>query len=189
MGNELKDMALGMERKDKEQLKSTIDDLSSALEVDNKKARLPENIFKHSFLPSLNGDIPENDVALAKYVEYAGGPYKEVDIVNNRGEIVYTCPPLYNRSSGKEGSKIPYNELAGTYELKKARLPSEADNYMNNIAVGISNEISVEKTSNEYRWGKIFDRYTVNEDIPIVDGNKPSNVQNDKIDDDFIDYD
>lgn len=189
----LKQIAANMENQDMAELKSHIDDLDAVLnsEENTIKAKLPENVFSNTFLPSIAGETTNNDVMLMKYVEYAGGPYKEVDIVGRDGEVLYTCPPLYNRSenTAKTGN-IPYSEIAGTYELKKARLPAEADNYMNNVAGGIKQNVKIEENSNEFKWGKIIDKYKkpeINEDDLIVP-NLP-NTNTDKIDDDIIDYD
>ncbi len=188
---ELKEIAKSMETNEMKELATHIDDLASAFETEEnvRKAKLPEKVFEEFFLPNLNGDDENNGVALMKYVEYAGGPYNEVDIIDKDGSTLFTCPPLYNRSTGENKSNIPYSEIAGTYELKKARLAAEADNYMHSVAGGINDSITIEESSSEFKWNKIFDRYKENEitDENFITGTTPASTET--LSDDMIDYD
>ena len=177
-----------MENNDLKLLKESIDELDNALQTDEYilKAKMPEVIFKEAFLPTIAGKEIDNGVAIMKYIEYAGGPYREVDIIDRDGNTLFTCPPIYNRSINDVNKRMPYSQIAGTYELKKARLAMEANNYMENVAVGIANTITIEETSSEFKWGKIVDRYYKQEDTKESSNNE---INRNIINDDFINYD
>jgi len=186
---ELKEIATGMETQETKDLELHINELASALEDESmvRKAKLPENVFKDFFVPALTGELKENDVTIMKYVEYAGSPYAEVDIIDDKGEVMFTCPPLYNRSAPKiDKPVLPYTDIAGTYELKKARFKNEADNYMSDVVVGVREDIVVEETSSEEKWKKILGKYTSNNEVKMDDN---ITVEQDDDLEDFIDYD
>jgi hypothetical protein len=185
----LQKIANGLENNDLKLLKSSIDELDDALKSDEfmQRAKMSESIFKSAFLPTIAGKEKDTGVTIMKYIEYAGGPYREVDIIDREGNVLYTCPPVYNRSNNDNNKRLPYSQMAATYELKKARMASEADVYMHNVASGINNSVVIEETSSEFIWNKIIDKYykedIVNENIEIK--TDKSNL----IDDTLINYD
>lgn len=171
------------------ELKQHINDLDEAFNgSDNvRKATLPEKVLKDFFIPGFLDTDNKDNVAVMKFIEYAGSPYSEVDIINERGEVIFTCPPMMNNSKSDTGKNIPYSELAGTYELKKARMIQEADQYMSGVAGGIASTVEIAKDNSTFTWNKIIEKYTVpnkiDEDIGV------SNDLDDDMDDDFINYD
>lgn len=194
MGDTLKQIAANLQNEDMAVLKANIDDLDKALEQDSfmVKAKLPEQLFKEVFLPAITGVDKNGGVAVMKYIEYAGGPYREVDVVDKNGKTLFTCPPMYNRSDTKNNNNIPYSQIASTYELKKARMANEANRYMQDVAGGISRNIVIEESSSEFKWNKIVERYTLpsNQEQSISDNiESVANDNENKIDDDMINYD
>ena len=185
----LKALATELENGDLKLLKESIDELDNALSMDEfiVKAKMPEVIFKEAFLPTIAGIEKDNGVAMMKYIEYAGGPYREVDIVDKDGNTLYTCPPVYNRSVNEGNRRLPYSQISSTYELKRARMAIEANNYMHNVSVNIADSVVIEETSSEFIWGKIVDRYFK----PTTTDNNASNTETNRdiIDDGFINYD
>jgi len=185
---ELKAIADDIETAERKELTTHIDELTEALsETNMPKAKLPESVFKEFFLPALSGEESDNRVAVMKYIEYAGTAYSEVDIIDKTGNVLFTCPPLYDRSINKANSPtIPYTEIAGTYELKKSRMVVEANNYMTEVVGNIRTDVDIDKTSGKERWQEIFKGYK--------EETKPSDIENNPtIDDseldDLIDYD
>ena len=185
----LKALATELENGDLKLLKDSIDELDNALSMDEfiVKAKMPEAIFKEAFLPTIAGMEKDNGVAMMKYIEYAGGPYREVDIVDKDGNTIYTCPPVYNRSVNDNNRRLPYSQIASTYELKKARMAVEGNNYLHNVSANISDSVVIEETSSGFIWGKIVDRY-YKEDIATNNTNL-TEANRDIIDDGFINYD
>jgi len=190
--SELKEIAAAMNNTATEELKSHIDELDLALSVAPKKARMPEHVFKEHFMTPLAKE--KNGIAHMKYIEYAGGPYSEVDIIDNSGTVLYTCPPLYNRSNVDDNAKnLPLAQIAGTYELKKARMESEATNYMNEVVVGINNNVKIDESDASFKWSKIYSRYveeekntsTVKNEAPV---STPTSTQDEDLES-YIVYD
>jgi hypothetical protein len=65
-------------------------------------ARLPEKIFAGVFVPIFAGeDSLYNNVSMETWVNFAGGPYRRVDIVGSRGEVIFTVPPIFERGNVK----------------------------------------------------------------------------------------
>lgn len=185
----LQKIANGLENNDLKLLKDSIDELDNALKNDEfmQRAKMSESIFKTSFLPTIAGKEKDNGVTIMKYIEYAGGPYREVDIIDRDGNVLYTCPPVYNRSNNENNKRLPYSQIAATYELKKARMANEADVYMHNVASGINSTVVIEETSSEFIWNKIVDKY-YKDDVKTDNIEIKTNNTN-TIDDTLINYD
>jgi hypothetical protein len=78
-----------------------------ALAKENR-ARVPERVFACVFLPFFfSGEVHEQYKAdLSTWVTIAGGgnlggAYKEVDIIDAQGNVLYTVPPIHNASAIK----------------------------------------------------------------------------------------
>ena len=62
--------------------------------------RLPERHFKEIFLPLFAGDTELTyEVKLDNWVKVAGSPFQAVDIHDNAGKVLFTVPPLMDRSA------------------------------------------------------------------------------------------
>jgi len=55
--------------------------------------KLNEDAFKRLYLPYMIGE-KHNENLVAKWIELSGSPLKEVQLVNEQGEVVNTLPPL-----------------------------------------------------------------------------------------------
>lgn len=130
-------------------------------------SKLPENIFIEVFLPFFSGEKnfeDEKDI-LIKWISVAGNPTKEVQVVDDVGQVLFTVPPIMDTTcidykNDSKGQAI--GNIIANYELHKGQLPVVGQNYLNGT---IDNRLrSLTKNSevfeaNEKRWNQIFVRY------------------------------
>jgi len=165
------------------------------------KATMNEDIFREHFIEVLvNGSDDPDDKRIDFWVNYAGDVYSEVDIIDIDGNVLYTTPGLFARATTNDDSKIPFSEIANTYELKKDGLPGEVDKFMNSITDSIIDKLGIDKTDNTIRWNLIYyemydllDKYMKfkNGETTTINGdNEELQVENEEeVLDDLIDYD
>jgi len=67
-------------------------------------AVLPEAVFVEYFLDYLrNPSVQPESTLMGKWIELAGGPYNEVDIINQEAAVLFTVPGVFakpNRGAG-----------------------------------------------------------------------------------------
>ena len=91
-----------------EYLNKLVEDLDNVID---ENVKLNEEAFKNLYLPYIIGQ-KHNDNFVVKWIELAGSPFKEVDLVDNEGNIVNTLPPLIkNAINGDDDSSL--NNLSG----------------------------------------------------------------------------
>lgn len=68
------------------------------LVLSEPRSRLPEPLFREHFWPYFNHDreVQRDQNVFAQWVGVAGSPTSEVDVVNEKGDIVFTVPALLN---------------------------------------------------------------------------------------------
>ena len=71
-----------------EDMKDILDDFENSM--NESRARIPENIFNEVFKPVFEGRVEENRDRIEKWVELAGSPYSEVDLIGEEGVVVAT---------------------------------------------------------------------------------------------------
>ena len=160
------------------------EDLVVALPV----ANLTEIVFKEYFLDFFKtGQHNNNDAPLTlKWLEVSGGPFNEVNIVDNFGTVIFTTPGMYvrpNVSASLAGTDL--NAIAVNYNLKSNRLRNEGLNYLESEIGALNNDIDVVNTEHGIRWQNIFRRYE------LIDGIEETNIPM-ALDDNvaaFLDYD
>lgn len=143
-----------------------------ALVVEPRKqhAVLPEPIFKEAFLPYFSGQksIAENKEVISQWLQIAGSPSGEVDVIDQAGNVQFTVPAAFDltiietthRQLGESMSDI-YN-LSQLHSNNSPRLGERvlADAFRSKIPNVIKpSEIL---TENQVRWGKIFEQYGLN---------------------------
>ena len=142
---------------------------SLVVEPSKQHAVLPEPIFKAEFLPYFSGEksIAENKEVIPQWLQIAGSPSGEVDVIDQAGNVQFTVPAAFDltvieathRKLGESMSDI-YN----MYQLHSNNSPKIGERV---LAESFKNKIpSVIKaseilTTNQERWGKIFEHYGI----------------------------
>lgn len=185
MPNSLAEQAKNITDAKISQVKEQIDTFYKELVVSTPVSVLPENIFKELFLEFfMNGGISNGTAPLTlKWLELAGGPYNEVNIIDNKGNVVFTTPGLYCKPETETGD-INFADIASNYNLRANRLQADGVNYLNASLSGVGNRVSTETPTHIVRWNNIFKRYT-NPGIQTTTKRTP--LHNDTAD--FLNYD
>jgi len=168
-------------------VKQQINDVASELLV-IENAKLLESVFVEYFLDHFKSGLSDIHSALTlKWIELAGSPFNEVDIVNDNGEVIYTVPPLIIRPDINDSvENMNFQNIIATYQLKKNNMAALGTNYingqLNNVGSGIE---APNKNIYTERWHNIFKRYAQ----PEEHINKVAKVKTIDNLDNFIDYD
>jgi hypothetical protein len=152
-----------------DQLMQSMDDVFNDLVVNSPRARLPEELFVSNFLPFFigKGTVETNSDFLPTWISIAGSPAADVDVIDNRGNVLFTVPafidsgfinPLKNNSGLSYsdivnmailfGNNIPKQGaavLSGELEIKINRLKDKSPDYAKKINM----------------WEIIFKRYKI----------------------------
>lgn len=136
------------------------------------RARMPERIFvglwlavfhkgQNEFYPQVNLDM---------WANYAGNEYREVDIINAKGEVLFAVPPLFDRSGikaiqGKERTRMPGGNILNIIrnaELRSRVSPQDGRHYLSahlkQRALFMA-DLPPSVRTNLQRWDAIFKRY------------------------------
>lgn len=143
--------------------KKFIDEAFSELVSAPIKSILPEIVFKEYFFDyffTLSNDT--TSPLLLKWLELSGGPYNEVDILNDKGQVIYTVPGIVSRPTVSNGiNNKNFNQIAATYELKSNRLVVEGINYLTNELQGVPANINSSADIDAQRWLYIYNYYNL----------------------------
>jgi hypothetical protein len=172
-------------------LAQQIDDISSQLATvavtDN--ARLSERHFTQIFLPFFAGDKTlMYPVDMTHWLNTAGGPYREVEVIDLTGTVLFTVPPIFDRAAinaTSDGKPIAHVVATAT---QYARIhPIQGQAY---LSAELTQRALVMKVPSAVMyhlevWNKIFQRYgrppLISVDEPEPDKN---NTAKDTINDD-----
>jgi len=146
----------------KEQINEVANEL---LLVEN--AKLLESVFVEYFLDHFKSG--QNDIHSAltlKWIELAGSPFNEVDIVDDNGNIIYSVPPIMARPNIDEAvENMDFNNIMATYQLKKNNIAALGANYINTQLNNVGKNIKADnKNIYTERWLSIFNRYIEQEE-------------------------
>ena len=91
----------------------------------------------------------------------------EVEVVDQKGEVLYSVPPIYNTNileiaNRKAGQSVA--DIFQQYELRRAGVPAAANDYLNANLADKSREIvtgQIDENSVAGRWSNIMGRYGV----------------------------
>ena len=141
----------------------------SDLVVSQPKGKLSEEVFVQYFLPFFSGKSPEgSDKKMGEWIGVAGNATAEVDIVDQRGEVLFTVPSMMNSnaldiSNRKVGDTI--GEMVSNYKLREAHIPVTGQNYINHVSAEkverMVHRENLPLSQTEQRWMSIFDRYKI----------------------------
>lgn len=195
--SELDELAASLKDSEYNRISSEISSIQEILESPelNKNNFIPESVFKEEFLPFfkdfMSNKIDKKDVKnntlMYKWLALAESPYKEVDVLNMKGEKIFTVPPLYNKDGvNLEHLKpVPFSEIGKETENRSSILWEDGENYLAQRLSSLPKEAFLnpnEVTNDIKRWEDIFKRYE-NEnkkDLPDVNlDNIPKIVKED----------
>jgi len=170
----------------KNEVISQISELYRELVTDISISTIPEKIFVEIFLDYFRSGGQMNTVnpLTIKWLELAGGPYNPVNVLDDKGNIVFTTPGIYCKPN-TDTLKVDYGNLVSTFNLKANRIHEEGLNYLTVNLAGTVNKINVEYDSYLLRWKAIFNRYSK---APKQEGKVTVTKIQDNVSD-FLDYD
>ena len=131
-------------------------------------AKLPEIIFKEHFVEffktySSNTAPTEADsTTYARWLTIAGSEFNEVDIIDDKGNVIFTVPPMLTKPNVdyKATRTINVNDTAYDAVNKFNRTPAESSNFITNkVSKLMSGAITVDTNEDESRWKRILNRY------------------------------
>lgn len=145
--------------------------------ADEPKTVLPESVFVEFFLPYFielartQNDTQNdkklaknfNDNLLGKWIDMAKGPYNEVDVMDNAGNIIFTVPALFSKNvvMMENVKSFDFLNMTRTYNRKLSVNPTQATNYLYSSFSGVPKFLKNpnDDLSRQEKWANIFKRY------------------------------
>lgn len=159
-------MAIDPMDEKRRQQQAQIDDISAALEGISKKdvTRLPERNFVEVCLPFFAGDTkPKYPIDMNTWLNIAGGPYCSVDVIDNKGQVLFTIPPIFDRSAIDPTAKGRHSmaHIVATTNLYVKQHPKLGANYLDKELTGRALVMKVPAAVQKHLeiWNSIFTRY------------------------------
>lgn len=145
----------------------TIDRSYGDIVGEKVNGKLPENLFVQHFLPFFTGQVPSKDVH--QYYQYwigvAGTPMNEVDIIDGKGETIFTVPPIMNSDFVNPAKRSKgMGDVFAEHSLHASHSPASGERFLANELSQRINEFedNTEKlVTAEQKWNHIFKRYGV----------------------------
>lgn len=148
-------------------LDKTINDINA--QIEDKIAQLPEGVFVNYFLPIFCGEVPADTPQSIELINtwygIAGNPYRPVDVINEKKEVIFQVPALMNNKAVDpvRGSRtgLSFKQiLAGSQQLGQVS-PEMSKNYLekNLINRDLLNVDTPEFREASQKWTEIFKRY------------------------------
>lgn len=155
------------ERRDRlaDQIKMISDNLGQVAAGD--RPRLAVRIFEGIFLPYFAGDekraYPQADVGW--WVgRVAGNPYQEVDVVDNAGEVLFTVPPMLDRTAvdaklNGQGAGVAH--IVASAQQYALLSPMAGSNYLQAELTkkALIMRVPANVVGHLQRWNAIFERF------------------------------
>lgn len=140
--------------------------MDDVLKVEN--TQMPEEVFKGRYLDSFaNGGTPE---AIKEFASVAGGYRNEVDIVDSKGNVLYTTPPMIISPDFSEMDEMKATDLSDIGKETQMKMNTgqinptkKLDNTLHSVE---DKMIAVAGNANKKyqdKWKMIFNRYGVTE--------------------------
>lgn len=140
--------------------------------IDEGRATIDEDKFVHIFLPFFAGEENIYNVGLGNWItvannggELAGGQFREVDVIDETGKVLFTVPPIYDRSAIKPvklSDKISLAQLMEHADKLGSIKPKLKTSFNNQIFEALLKKMKEgNNNAREYliRWNEIFTRY------------------------------
>ncbi len=169
----LEDLAKSFQTVETAKLTSLIDGIHNELTVITNNSVL-EIVFKEYFLDFFFNiaKFENNEVLILKWLELSGGPFREVDIIDNNGNYVITIPALYERPEIDYGAmnRKDFSEIAGNFHMKLNRFHADGLNYLNTELKSVGNNISKPTPIAAAKWKAVYDYYyPANKSLTVID--------------------
>ena len=157
-----------LKKKDLEKLSEDIRTILGDIEASIEVRRMPEVVFVDYYLDNfrniaITGDI-DNSVTLA-WINFAGGPYAEVDIIDDAGNILFRVPPITAKPKvdNKRMKGTSYSKMATRFQEESNRLQAAGDRFLAGALNGIEQFVTQDSSDYALRWANIFKRYAPNQ--------------------------
>lgn len=157
-----------------------------SLVVKKENAHLPEQVFQQFFLPFFAGELDNANLkgrdVITDWISIAGTPMSEVDIVDDNGQTIFAVPAIFDSNiidhvNHKAGNSL--KDIMAEYELRKAGVPAQANNFLNEALALKSQEISGDTSHTAVvtgRWDTILVRYGKQPLTAAAASNKPTEI-------------
>lgn len=184
-----------------EDIKQVSSDLTASFNSE-PLAQLREDLFVNIFLPFFSGEENTYNVGLGNWetvaankIPGANGLYKEVEVVDNTGQVLFRVPPIYDLDAinpTKLSNTISLEDLFKQAEILALIKPQLAVKNNSLIFSRLLSKMKVNKNNSEsylLRWREIFRRYgkynltPIDNDIEDDDKGSLSNVTDYEIED------
>ena len=152
--------------------------------TDEDTARMPEKIFAGVFVPIFVGEESLYNATLETWVNFAGSPYRSVDIIDARGNTLYRVPPIYERGNIKSITDSTRNNSVFHMVLtaqQYARVhPKQGEAYLNDALSKRNTMLSspINLAKNLEFWNMVFKKYGRPE-IKVVEDKVSVEAEND----------
>lgn len=158
---------------EKEQISEQLNNVNDGLNVlgNANINKLQEKIFVGVFIPIFAGEESLYNATMETWVRFAGGPYKEVDVIDSKGKVLFRVPPIYDRSTinSTTDGKVPIGHIVTTANQFSRIHPNQGkaylENELNKKAMLLKVPSNVVK--NLEFWNMVFKKYGRNEIMPI----------------------
>lgn len=155
-----------------------IDEIAEAIHEDNPK--IPEPVFRELFLPAFaNPDKDtkiEKDNFLSHWIGLVGSPTTEVDLVNMKGDVVLTIPPIFDSSAINENTTTASRIKSIFLNLAEDTFPQRAlSEFQESSTAELNAMIKEDRTPQINRWGKVFEHYGLIKESVTPTTNKDTN--------------
>lgn len=144
--------------------------------------KLPENVFVYHFLPWFAGTSTDKNVNAAAWVDIAGSANVPVHIVDNSGEILYTIPPLFDRTivqtSSADRDMPGMNHVLITFDQLSRISPRRAElYYLQELEKRkILDDKTIKLREKVKFWNDLFKRYG----LPLIEVNLKEDIKENK---------
>lgn len=154
-------------------IKASTDNIYNSLVVEQNRNKLPESIFVNHFLGYFSGEKPiaPNDKIFEEWISVAGTPMAEVGIVNEKGEVLYNVPALFDTNIldiARKQVSVSLPEIYSNYEARVNHIPVVGEKFLADALDHKVETILTESpvaSENQQRWGDILKRYGKNPEV------------------------
>jgi len=139
-----------------------IDEIDELLNASIEKAVIPEDVFVEYFLDYFRDPAGQKNTTLpSKWLEISGGPYNEVDVLDNKGNVAYTVPSLFITPTvdARLIARYDFSDIAANYNMQMKITSTSAQNYLSSALSGVPDAVMTDARRHIAKLAAIFARY------------------------------